>query len=80
MITYAGAAQFFPSEQWRPGMAVLTTGDTIKGKIKYNLQEEVIQIERKDKIATFNASQLTYLKLNPIGLERRERSTVFLKK
>ena len=53
-------------------MAVLTTGDTIKGKIKYNLQEEVIQIENKDKVATFNAAQLTYFEVKPDRL-REER-------
>ena len=69
---YKGAAQIFPNQQWRPGMAVLTTGDTIKGKIKYNLQEEVIQIENKDKVATFNAAQLTYFEVKPDRL-REER-------
>ena len=36
-------AQPWPSELWHEGKVVLDTGDTLKGKIKYDLKQDLIQ-------------------------------------
>lgn len=37
------SAQPWPSEMWHDGHLVLDTGDTLKGKIKYDLKQDLIQ-------------------------------------
>jgi len=58
LFSFGAFGQTFPSQQWRYGEAVLLTGDTIKGSMKYNLERQIIQFRKKDKVATYNASQL----------------------
>ena len=43
-ISIKGYAQDFPSELWHKGKIVLLSEDTIIGKIKYDLQNDVIQV------------------------------------
>ena len=65
LLTYSGNSQIFPSQQWRPGLAVLTNGDTLEGLINYNLEADIIQLELEKKIATFNAAQLVCFAVKP---------------
>jgi hypothetical protein len=41
-------AQQWPFELWHEGKIVLVTGDTLKGNVKYDLQQDLIQFEKKD--------------------------------
>lgn len=41
---YAGAQQW-PFELWHEGRIVLVTGDTLKGKVKYDLMQDLVQYD-----------------------------------
>jgi hypothetical protein len=43
LASLASQAQPWPSEVWHQGQVVLDTGDTLKGNIKYDLKQDLIQ-------------------------------------
>lgn len=43
------SAQDWPSEFWHDGKIVLETNDTLKGLVKYDLQQDVLQYRRNDR-------------------------------
>lgn len=50
-------AQVFPQDNWYVGEVTLTTGDTKKGVIKYDLTANSIQINSDDRTETYHANQ-----------------------
>ena len=38
-------AQQFPSDLWHPGLLVTNDGDTIKGDLKYDFENQSIQLD-----------------------------------
>lgn len=59
----SGIAQDFPSELWHPGKLVLLSEDTIIGKIKYDLQNDVVQINVRNVLQTYSARKLLYFEI-----------------
>ena len=59
---FSATAQRFPSEQWHVGKAVLSSGETVSGNIKYNLD---IQVEVEGRIVTYSANQVNYFSIKP---------------
>ena len=46
LLVFSGVAAYgqpWPSEVWHEGQVVLDTGDTLKGKVKYDLKQDLIQ-------------------------------------
>ncbi|HEX5171383.1 MAG TPA: hypothetical protein VFW11_19535 [Cyclobacteriaceae bacterium] len=41
-------AQQWAFEFWHEGKIILVTGDTLKGNVKYDLQQDLVQYEKKD--------------------------------
>ena len=61
IIILAGSvsvAQQFPSEVFHDGKVILTSGDTIAGKIKYNLQNDLIEVVTGNAVQTFTARKI----------------------
>lgn len=56
-------AQEFPSELWHQGMLVLVDEDTLSGKIKYNIEQDLVQIESGKKIYTFSGKKVFYFQI-----------------
>jgi len=56
-------AQDFPSEIWHPGKLVLLSEDTVVGKIKYDLQNDVVQINVRNVLQTYSARKLLYFEI-----------------
>ena len=48
LISLAGFSQDFPSEMWHKGKLVLLSEDTVYGKVKYDLQNDAVQINVKN--------------------------------
>jgi len=61
--TFSAKAQEFPSELWHQGFIVLVSEDTIKGKIKYNIDQDLVQIESVGKIYTYSSKKLFYFQI-----------------
>jgi len=51
-------AQQFPSEIFHDGKVVLTSGDTISGRIKYNLQNDLVEVITGGVVQTYTARKI----------------------
>lgn len=58
------AAQEWPSDLWHEGKIVLLEGDTLRGLIKYDLQQDLIQYNLSDKrTEAFSARKILYFEI-----------------
>lgn len=55
--------QQFPFEYWHDGKIVLESGDTLKGSIKYDLQNDLVQFSKGAKLESFTARKMTYFEI-----------------
>jgi hypothetical protein len=62
-LSIAGYAQDFPSELWHSGKLILLSEDTIVGKIKYDLQNSMVQINVKNVLQTYSARKILYFEI-----------------
>lgn len=62
-LTITGQSQDFPSEMWHNGKLVLLSQDTIIGKIKYDLKNDIIQINIKNALQTYSARKIFYFEI-----------------
>lgn len=51
-------AQDFPSELWYLGELQLKDGTRLKGNLMYNLEKDIVQLEREERIETYSAQQV----------------------
>jgi hypothetical protein len=58
-----GFGQEFPSELLHEGELVLLSGDTLKGQIKYNLENDLIQIVINETVQTYSARKILYFSI-----------------
>ena len=62
-VAAAARGQQFPFEYWHDGKIVLETGDTLKGSIKYDLQNDLVQFSANGKHESFSARKMTYFEI-----------------
>jgi hypothetical protein len=58
-----GFGQEFPSELLHDGELVLLNGDTLKGQIKYNLENDLIQLVINETVQTYSARKILYFSI-----------------
>lgn len=63
IITLPILAQDFPSQRWHKGRVVLDTGDTLGGLVKYDFENDMIQINESNSIKAFSARKLHYFEI-----------------
>lgn len=56
-------AQKFPSDFWHEGRIVLEQGDTLKGNVKYSMQNDLLQFESNGKLESFTARKVQYFEI-----------------
>ncbi len=56
-------AQEFPSEVWHKGKVVLLSEDTISGLLKYDFQNDLVQLNVQDVLQTYGARKLLYFQI-----------------
>lgn len=57
-------AQQWPSEFWHDGKIIIDTGDTLRGQIKYDLQQDVIQYNnQKGVVEAFTARKVLFCEI-----------------
>lgn len=56
-------AQQFPSDFWHEGRVVLLEGDTLRGNIKYDLQQDLIQLSVANQNTTFSARKVLFFEI-----------------
>ena len=65
------SAQQWPFEYWHEGKIVLETGDTLKGLVKYDLQQDLVQFnDRQEKIEAFTARKVLYFEIFDVSVNR----------
>ena len=58
-----GYGQDFPSEMLHEGKLVLLNGDTLKGQIKYDLENDLIQMVINETVQTYSARKILYFSI-----------------
>ena len=56
-------SQDFPSELWHTGKLVLLSEDTVIGKLKYDLQNDAVQITVRNVMQTYSARKILYFEI-----------------
>lgn len=62
LLSASANAQVFPFDLWHDGKMVLETGDTIKGLMKYDLQD-MLQIKHNGKLESFTARKVVFFEI-----------------
>jgi hypothetical protein len=67
MITLVSSQAFsqqWPFELWHDGKVVLDNGDTLKGILKYDLQQDIVQYTSQDKnVTVFSARKVLFFEI-----------------
>lgn len=56
-------AQNFPSDVWHDGKLITIEEDTLRGKIKYDLENDLIQIESQRNVYTYGSRKILYFEI-----------------
>ena len=62
-------AQTFPFDVWHDGKVILDSGDTIKGSIKYDLQD-LLQVRHQNRMESFSARKVLLFEFFDTGYKR----------
>ena len=63
-LSAPAVAQQFPSDLWHEGKIILLEGDTLKGNIKYDLQQDLVQYGVADQRTTaFSARKVLFFEI-----------------
>jgi hypothetical protein len=74
LLSIAGYSQNWPFELWHDGKIVLNAGDTLKGLVKYDMQQDIVQFSyRERKGEVYTARKILYFEIfdNTIHKYRR---------
>jgi hypothetical protein len=64
LLAFTATAQEWPFELWHQGKVVLVSGDTLRGLVKYDLQQDLIQFnDKKNKIEAYTARKVLYFEI-----------------
>jgi hypothetical protein len=70
LITEANA-QKFPSDLWHEGRIVLLEGDTLKGSVKYDLQQDLVQYGvANERTTAFSARKVLFFEIFDTSVRR----------
>ncbi|MCE2955744.1 MAG: hypothetical protein ACK5BJ_11160 [Bacteroidota bacterium] len=59
----AASAQQFPFEFWHEGKIVLETSDTLRGLVKYDLQNDLLQLKIKNQLESYTARKVLFFEI-----------------
>ena len=63
LVSSVGYSQRFSSDYWHEGKMVLESGDTLKGNIKYDLQNDLLQLESNNRLESFTARKVLFFEI-----------------
>ncbi len=56
-------AQYLPSQVWHEGELTLLDGDRLRGKIMYNLESDLIQLNLDNTVQTYSARKILFFEI-----------------
>ncbi len=62
-LTLTSYAQTFPSDIWHEGKVVLIDKQTHKGSVKYDLETDIVQLNKDNTILTFSSKKILYFEI-----------------
>lgn len=62
-IVRVSSAQQFPFEFWHEGKIVLESNDTLKGLVKYDLQNDLLQLKVKNQLQSYAARKVLFFEI-----------------
>ena len=69
IVSLSGLCQKFPFQYWHSGHAVLTTGDTLNGEVKYDLVKDIIRVNTGSKIHTISARKIFFFEILDVTVD-----------
>jgi hypothetical protein len=63
-------AQQFAYELWHEGKIVLESSDTINGLVKYDMQNDLLQVKAKNKLESFAARKVLFFEIFDTTVKR----------
>lgn len=63
ILLVCAKGQQFPFEFWHDGRAVLDTRDTLRGKIKYDPQNDMIQVEIQSRFESYTSRKVIFYEI-----------------
>ncbi len=62
-----------PFEIWYEGKVVISSGDTLKGFVKYDLQQDIVQFTDKRDVALYTAQKVLFFEIFDESISRYRR-------
>ncbi len=62
-------AQTFPFDLWHDGKVVLESGDTLRGTVKYDLQD-LLQVKHDNRLESFSARKVLFFEIFDLSYKR----------
>jgi hypothetical protein len=73
-VPFRSLCQNWPFELWHDGKIVLETGDTLKGLVKYDLQQDIVQFEMPNKrTEAFSARKILFFEIFDTSVKQYRR-------
>lgn len=63
LLTSVVYSQRFPSDFWHEGKMVLEDDDTLRGNIKYDLQNDLLQLDANNRLESFTARKVLFFEI-----------------
>lgn len=63
-------AQQFAFEYWHEGKVILDTGDTLKGALKYDMQNDLLQFQVNEKNQSFTARKVLFYEIFDVTIKQ----------
>lgn len=64
IISYTSAsAQQFAMDLWHTGKTVLDSGDTLRGNLKYDLKNDILQVDLNNKMESYTARKVLFFEI-----------------
>ena len=70
VVPACGSAQKFPFEFWHEGKIILESGDTLKGQLKYNMQEDLVQLQTQRTVETYTSRKVVFFEIFDVTIKR----------
>lgn len=62
-ISFAAEAQQWPFELWHEGKILLESGDTLRGLVKYDMQQDLVQFNNNKSIEAYTARKILFFEI-----------------
>jgi len=70
VIPACSSAQKFPFEFWHDGKIILESGDTLRGQVKYSMQEDLVQLQTTRTVETYTSRKVLFFEIFDVTIKR----------